>query len=65
MDWESGLKIIYIGATILTTLWVVLKCSISCFKIDIGPIVMWFKMLSIITWVTFFGMFSLYCIIGN
>ncbi len=66
MDWETGLRTINLIGIVVTGVWLGLKCSISCFnKIDIAPMVMWFKMLSIIIWITFFGLLLIYCIIGD
>jgi len=66
MDWEIGLMLFAIAATVLTTVWLSLKCAMKCFdKFDLGPIMLWFKMFSFITWGTFIGLLLLYCFIGG
>lgn len=66
MDWETGLIIVGTIATILTICWLSGKCSLSCFKtVDIGPLVMWFKMFSIIMWGTFTCLLFLHFFIGD
>ena len=66
MDWETGLTTISIAAAILTIFWFGFKCSTSCLnKVDIGPLVMWFKMFSIIMWGTFTALIVLHYFIGD
>ncbi len=65
MDWETGVITVNAIAVILTVLWAGLKISAPDFnKINIEPLVMWFKMFSIIAWITFFGLLFIYCFIG-
>jgi len=65
MGWETGLIAFAIIAIVLTISWLSIKCATKCFKkIDLVPLMMWFKMFSFITGGTFIGLLILYCFIG-
>lgn len=66
MGWETGLM--FMGAISVTLIicWFGLQCSVRCFnKIDIKPLVMWFKMFSFIFGATFLSLSFLYIFIGD
>jgi len=65
MDWEIGLILFTIIGVNFTIIWLSLKCAAKCFsKVDLRPLMLWFKMFSVITWATFMGLLILYCFIG-
>lgn len=65
MDWEIGLMLFAIVGVHFTVIWLSLKYVMKCFsKFDLGPLILWFRMFSGITWATFVGLLILYCFIG-
>lgn len=66
VDWVTGLYLFGTSATLATFGWVFTRLMPACWgKIDIRPILMWFKMVATIFWLTFFGLLGLHFLMGG